>query len=80
MASNQSQTNHKANWDSSNSFLCKQLLILQDQISSLITSNNPDPIHIINKAANIITSTSMSIPDHILEKNFKSNTSIPLSI
>ena len=61
MASNYSQTYHKANWDSNSFSLCKELPILQDQISSIIISNNLDPFN-TNKAANILTDIFLNIP------------------
>ena len=71
---------HKANWDSINLSFCKQLAILQDQISLLITEDNPDPINIINNAATILTDTIINIRNQLPEKSVKANTSIPLSI
>ena len=41
---------HKADWDSINFSLAKQLTILQEQILNLLSSDNPDPINIINNA------------------------------
>ena len=70
---------HKANWDSINLSLCKQLAILQDQISLLITEDNPDPIN-INNAATILTDTIINIRNQLPEKSIKANTSIPFSI
>ena len=48
---------HKADWDSINSSLANHLTILQDQILNLITSENADPINIINNAASILSDT-----------------------
>ena len=62
-------------WDSINSFLSKQLTILQDQILNLISSDKADPINIINNAATIL-----NIYNNLPEKTIKSNTSIPFSI
>lgn len=59
--------------------LTKQLAILQDQISNLTISDNPDPINIIYNTANIITKPIMNIHNHLPEKNIKSNVSIPLT-
>ena len=71
---------HKANWDSINYFLSKQLAILQDQMSNLIISDNPDPITIISNAANILTDTIINIHNHLPEKTIKWKTSVPLTI
>ena len=46
---------HKADWDSINSSLVNRLTTLQDQILNLITSENADPINIINNAASILS-------------------------
>ena len=70
---------HKADWDSINSFLSKQLAILQDQILNLICSDNPDPIN-INNAAIIFTDSIMNIHNNLPEKTIKSNISIPFSV
>ena len=43
---------HEANWDSINSSVSKQIAILQDRTSHLISPENPDPINIIYSAAN----------------------------
>ena len=56
--------------------LTKQLVILQDQISNLTISDNPDPINIIHNTANIITKPIMNIHNHLPEKTRKLNTSI----
>ena len=69
---------HEANWDSINSSLSKQLAILQDKISLLITDDNPDPINIINHAVTIRTDTIKIIHNQLPEKSVKPNTSIPL--
>ena len=71
---------HQADWDSLNSSLAKQLAILQDKILNLISSDNPDPINIINNAAIILTDSIMNIHNNIPEKNIKPNTSVPFSI
>ena len=57
---------HKADWDSINSSLAKQLTILQDQILNLISSDNPDPINI--NAAIILTDSIMNIHNNLPEK------------
>ena len=62
-------------WDSINSFLSKQLTILQDQILNLMSSDKADPINIINNAATIL-----NIYNNLPEKTIESNTSIPFSI
>ena len=51
--------------------LTKQLAILQDQISNLTISDNPDPINIIYNTANIITKPIMNIHNHLPEKTRK---------
>ena len=71
---------HKADSDSINSSLTKQLTILQDQILNLISSDNPDSINIINNAAIILTDSIMNIHNSLPEKNIKPNTSVPFSI
>ena len=71
---------HKADWDSINSSLAKQLTIPQDQILNLISSDNPDPINIINNAATILTDSIVNIHNNLPEKYIKPNTSVPLSI
>ena len=60
---------HKTDWDSINSSLSNQLTILQDQILDLTSSENTDPINIINNAATILS-----------EKTIKPNTSITFAI
>ena len=72
--------NHKADWDSINSSRAKQLAILKDQILSLIYSDNPDPINIINNAVIVLTDSMINIYNNLPEKNIKPNTSVPLSI
>ena len=62
---------NKAEWDSINSSLSKQLAILQDQILSLISSNNDDSINIINNAAIIPIDSIMSIHNNFPEKKKK---------
>ena len=59
---------NKAEWDSINSSLSKQLAILQDQILNLISSNNHDSINIINNAAIIPIDSIMSIHNNFPEK------------
>ena len=56
---------HKANRASSNSSLSKQLAILEDMITNLISSDNLHPINFINNAANILTGTIMNIHNHL---------------
>ena len=56
-------------WESINSFLSKQLTILQDQILNLISSDKADPINIINNAATIL-----NIYNNLPEKTIKSST------
>ena len=60
---------HKTDWDSINSSISNQLTILQDQILDLTSSENTDPINIINNAATILS-----------EKTIKPNTSITFAI
>ena len=48
---------HKADWVFINSPLPKQLTILQEQILNFVSSDNADPINIINNAATIFTDT-----------------------
>ena len=71
---------HKADWDSINSSLSKHLAILQEQILNLISSENADPINIINNAATIFSNTILDIYNNLSEKIIKPNTSIPLFI
>ena len=59
-----------------NYYLTKQLAILQDQISNLTISDNPDRTNIIHDTANIITKPIMNIHNHLPEKTHKLNTSI----
>ena len=70
---------HKAYWKSMNFSLCNQSAILQNQISSMITSENPDPITIINNAANILTDIITYIHNHLAETPLNPNTSISLT-
>ena len=63
---------HKPDWDSVNSSsLAKQLAFLWEQILNLISSNNSDPINIINNAAIIPTDSMTSIHNNISEKTIK---------
>ena len=71
---------YKADWDSINSSLANHLTILQDQILSLITSENADPINIVNNAVTILSDVILDIHNNLPEKKIKPNTSIPLSI
>ena len=71
---------HKAYWKSINSSLSNQSAIFQNQISSMITPENPDPITIINNAANILTDIIKYIHNHLAETPWNSNTSISLTI
>ena len=71
---------HKTDWDSINSSLSNQLTILQDQILDLTSSENADPINIINNAATILTDTILNIYNTLPEKTIKPNTSIPFAI
>ena len=59
---------HKADWDSINSSHSNQLTILQDQVLDLISSENADPINIINNAATILTDTILNIHNTLPEK------------
>ena len=70
---------HKAYWKSINSSLSNQSAIFQNQISSMITSENPDPITIINNAANILTDIITYIHNHLAETPLNPNTSISLT-
>ena len=70
---------HKAYWKSINFSLCNQSAILQNQTSSMITSENPDPITIINNAANILTDIIIYIHNHLAETPLNPNTSISLT-
>ena len=70
---------HKADWDSINSSLSNQLSILQDQILDILSSENADPINIINNAATILTDSIMNIYKTLPEKTIKPNTSLPLA-
>ena len=71
---------HKADWDSINSSLSNQLTILQDQILDLLSSENADPINIINNAATILTDSILNIYKTLPEKTIKPNTSLPFDI
>ena len=71
---------HKADWDSINSSLSNQLSILQDQILDLLSSENADPINIINNAATILTDSILNIYKTLPEKTIKPNTSLPFDI
>ena len=66
--------------DSINFSLSNQLTILQDQILDLTSSENTDPINIINNAATILTGTILNIYNTLPEKTIKPNTSIPFAI
>ena len=68
---------HKADWDSINSLLSKQLTILQDQILNLTSSDNTDPI---NNAPTILTDSIMNIYNNLPEKTIKQNSSISFFI
>ena len=48
---------HKTDRDSINSSLSKHLTILQEQILNLLSSENADPINIINNTATILSDT-----------------------
>ena len=61
---------HKADWDSINSSLSKQLAILQDQIN-FISSDNPDPVNIINNATTILTDSIVNIHNNLPENLLK---------
>ena len=71
---------HKTDWGLINSSLSKQLTILQDQILNLISSDNADPINIINNADIILTDANLNIYNNLPEKTIKPDTSIPFSI
>ena len=71
---------HKADWDSINSPLSNQLSILQDQILDLLSSENADPINIINNAATILTDSILNIYKTLPAKTIKPNTSLPFDI
>ena len=60
---------YKADWDSISSSLSNQLSILQDQILHLLSSENADPINIINNAATILTDSILNIYKTLPEKN-----------
>ena len=59
---------HKADWNSINSLLSKHLTILQEQIFNLISSENTDPINIVNNAATILSDTFFGIYNNLPEK------------
>ena len=59
---------HKADWNSINSLLSKHLTILQEQIFNLISSENADPINIVNNAATILSDTFFGIYNNLPEK------------
>ena len=71
---------HKADWDSINSSLSNQLTILQDQVLDLLSSENADPINVINNAATILTDSILNIYKTLPEKTIKPNTSLPFDI
>ena len=71
---------HKEDWDSINSSLSNQLTILQDQILDLLSSENADPVNIINNAATILTESILNIYKTLPEKTIKLNTSLPFDI
>ena len=71
---------HKTDWDSINSSLSNQISILQDQILYLLSSENADPINIINNAATILTDSILNIYKILPEKTIKPNTSLPFDI
>ena len=56
---------HKADWDSINSSLANHLSIFQEQILNLITSENANPINIINNAASILSNTILDIHNNL---------------
>ena len=71
---------HKADWDSINSSLSNQLSILQDQVLDLLSSENSNPINIINNAATILTDSILNIYKTLPEKTIKPSTSLPFDI
>ena len=71
---------HKADWGSINSSLSNQLTILRDQILDLLSSENADPINIINNAATTLTDSILNIYNTLPEKTIKPNTSLPFDI
>ena len=71
---------NKADWDSINSSLSNQLTILQDQIFDLLSSENADPINIINNASTIFPDSILNIYNSLLEKSIKPNISLPIDI
>ena len=66
--------------DSINFSLSNQLTILQDQILDLTSSENADPINIINNAATILTDTFLNIYNNLPEKTIKPNATIPFQL
>ena len=71
---------HKADWDSINSSLSNQLTILHDQIVDVLSSENADPINIINNATTILTDSILNIYKTLPKKTIKPNTNLPLDI
>ena len=71
---------HKGDWDSINSSLTNQLTILQGQVLDLLSSENADPINIINNASTILTDSIWNIYKTLPEKTIKPNTSLPFDI
>lgn len=61
-------------------FTSNQLAILQDQVSSLISVNNPHPINFINDAAHIITNIAMDLHNYLPEKLILTDSSILFNI
>ena len=61
-------------------FTSNQLAILQDQVSSLISVNNPHPINFINDAAHIITNIAMDLHNYLQEKIILTDSSILFNI
>ena len=55
-------------------------LTIWEQILNLISSNNADPINIINSAATILTEAILNNYNNLSEKIIKPNTSTPFSI
>ena len=66
--------------DSINFSLSNQLTILQDQILDLTSSENADPINIINNAATILTDTFLNTYNNLPEKTIKPNATIPFQL
>ena len=71
---------HKADWGSINSSLSNQLTILRDQILDILSSENADPINIINNTATALTDSILNIYNTLPEKTIKPNTSLPFDI